>query len=228
LYSEASGAAGIETCRPCRPGTWSEIGSPSCQACPGNSNSSQGSAFQLDCRCNTGATGQDGQTCELCTPGKYKPSSGSAACSTCPENSESATGQSFLTSCVCKLGHAGPAGGPCIACVAGKYSMMVGAQTCSACSVGSYETTEGSTACTLCGVNYYGSIEGAVANTSCVECPLSSHSNAGSANISQCHCNTGYLQTQNHDVCIQCDPGKFYSELNRYECSKCAGGASIG
>ncbi len=40
LYSASWGAKGPETCKECRPGTWSEIGSPTCQMCPPNSNSS--------------------------------------------------------------------------------------------------------------------------------------------------------------------------------------------
>ena len=41
LYSTAKGAIDSETCQPCGVGTWSEIGSPTCQSCPDNSNSSR-------------------------------------------------------------------------------------------------------------------------------------------------------------------------------------------
>ena len=90
-YSTAVGATGVETCQPCSAGLWSVAGSSTCEVCPVNSYSPPGSAL-IQCTCNAGATGEDGQNCVLCLAGKYKTSSGSAACSDCRMHSISPSG----------------------------------------------------------------------------------------------------------------------------------------
>jgi hypothetical protein len=67
LYSAAVAATGVETCKPCEAGTWSEEGSPTCQVCPAYSNSTRGSALLTNCTCNPGASGSNGATCVLCS-----------------------------------------------------------------------------------------------------------------------------------------------------------------
>jgi hypothetical protein len=47
----------------------------------------------------------------------------------------------------------------------------------------------------------------------------------------QRYCNPGHRQTLSQDACSQCDPSYYYIEINRYQCSKCAGGlysAAVG
>jgi hypothetical protein len=146
LYSTAEGATDVETCQPCSEGTWSEEGSPTCSLCPTNSNSPSRSTLRTHCTCNAGATGPDGETCELCLAGKYKTANGTVACTdciagkfsattgatasstcvNCSSNSVSSIGSILSTSCLCNSGFTGLDGGSCSACVAGKYKNGIG------------------------------------------------------------------------------------------------------
>ena len=127
LYSAAVAATGVETCKPCEAGTWSQEGSPTCQVCPAYSNSTRGSALLTNCSCNPGASGSNGATCVLCPAGKFKAGSGSAACTDCPVNSIS-----FSTNCQCKAGFMAN-GGTCSACSAGKFKATTGTDSCTTC-----------------------------------------------------------------------------------------------
>jgi hypothetical protein len=214
FYSSVTGATGIETCKACKPGTWSEIGSPTCQNCPLNSNSSMASAFLSNCRCNAGTTGFDGGTCVYCVEGKYKDTTGSSACIDCPLNSISLSGSSLLTSCQCKAGYTGSNGGTCTSCPAGKYKNSIGSYACTDCGAGKYLITIGATVasscvdcgagkysttvgaslantCIDCGANSYSAVVGATGAGTCTSCPSGSVSPGGSSVLTACICNVG-------------------------------------
>ena len=213
LYSAFWGATGMETCKECGPGTWSEIGSATCQSCPPNSNSSVRSAFLSDCKCIAGATGEDGQTCELCEAGEYKASSGNASCLACSENSFSLRGSSR---CLCNVGYTGPDSGNCIECEAGKYKNASGSSACQSCFLNaiSLPASTDKSSC-VCKAGYNGTSEGnctacasgkykAAGNGDCQGCPEFS---APGLSFASCQCNTGYRIV--NKACKACEIGTF-------------------
>jgi len=227
LYSAFWGATGPETCKECGPGTWSEIGSATCSLCPPNSNSSARSVLLTDCKCIPGASGQDGQTCELCEAGEYKASVGNASCTRCSENSFSVRAS---TRCLCNIGYTGPDSGNCTACEAGKYKNVSGSTLCSSCARNSsspaasidrsscvcnagYENKMGTSGsgqheelnCTACTRGKYKAAGTGV----CASCPENFTPISGSA-ASACECDVGYRQANTSDHwCGSCKIGTF-------------------
>jgi hypothetical protein len=227
LYSAFWGATGPETCKECGPGTWSDIGSATCSLCPPNSNSSARSVLLTDCKCIPGASGQDGQTCELCEAGEYKASVGNASCTRCSENSFSVRAS---TRCLCNIGYTGPDSGNCTACEAGKYKNVSGSTLCSSCARNSsspaasidrsscvcnagYENKMGTIGsgqheelnCTACTRGKYKAAGTGV----CASCPENFTPISGSA-ASACECDVGYRQANTSDHwCGSCKIGTF-------------------
>jgi hypothetical protein len=211
LFSAFWGATGVETCKECGAGTWSDIGSPTCQLCPALSNSSVKSRFLTDCKCLPGATGEDGQTCELCEAGTYKKGSGNGTCQACSENSFSVRGSS---SCPCNAGYTGPDDGYCAECAQGTYKNVTGSAACRSCFLNSdsvpastskssclckenYEST-GEDNCTACGsgtTKLFGPGK-------CLGCTEFMAVGDGS-----CQCNAGYRIVDKG--CKACDVGSF-------------------
>jgi len=79
-------ATGDAVCTNCVTGKYSvALGATSdvCQTCPPNSNAAEASDIQTDCTCNSGYTGDDGDTCNACVAGKYKIAMGDAVCTNC-------------------------------------------------------------------------------------------------------------------------------------------------
>ena len=105
-----------------------------CQACPSNSDTAaEASGSPTDCKCNSKYTGNDGENCDACVPGKYKSDVGSSACEnciagtysttssavtplaclSCPLNSDAAEASDSPADCICNAGFSGMHGGPC-------------------------------------------------------------------------------------------------------------------
>ena len=87
--TEATGAISSISCLQCATDTYTVLvgGAQTCQACPENSSSAQGSDKVGDCECNPGFTeisGTPDHTCQACELGTYKTTSGSDACADCP------------------------------------------------------------------------------------------------------------------------------------------------
>lgn len=113
---------GNELCQACAIGSY--YLDNVCEPCPENSSSTAASVTSSACKCIAGHTGNDGEACASCTPGKYKPTTGSAACTacapntwyqgappytsnrciSCPENSNSPIASSAIEDCICLLG----------------------------------------------------------------------------------------------------------------------------
>ena len=233
LYSAATGATGGETCLPCEPGTWSDAGSPTCNLCPQNSNSSAGSALQTDCKCNPGTTGADGSSCVLCVPGTYKENSGSAACSACAEHATSESGSVQAEECLCVPGHFGPAGGACEVCAAHSYANALGMANCTACPAHS-EAPLGSDAASdcLCGLGFFGPHGGpcaecaantyayALGTAACTACQANSEAPARSDEQTDCLCSLGFFGHAG-GPCTTCPVNTFTAEVGMQACEQC-------
>ena len=79
-------ASGDAACSECSAGQYSTaVGATSdvCQGCPSNSNAPEASDEEVDCTCNAGSSGADGQNCTQCEAGKYKIEAGNSACTNC-------------------------------------------------------------------------------------------------------------------------------------------------
>ena len=68
----------------------------------------------IDCMCNQGFSGDNGQLCTQCVAATYKATSGNARCQSCPANSDSPAGSITITACTCNAGSSGPDGGACV------------------------------------------------------------------------------------------------------------------
>ena len=231
-------SAGTGNCTGCPPGTfWSNSVShgtnsrnytvaqgtaATCFLCPSSSTSKmEGSTSVLNCQCNAGFTGEDGQACSACPKGSYKQSAGSlgcdlcpagtynsllsaynlSACLSCPANSWSPQGGVDASHCQCNSGFAGPNGG-----------------TCTVCSAGSTKTNNGSALCIACLPGTFSE----AANAPCVGCPSAdSWSSAGSFGVESCKCNVGYSGMDGSDECIACPFGTFKQAMGSMRCQEC-------
>ena len=53
-----------------------QSGATTCDSCPSNANSPQGSTSSAACACNMGYTGANGGACSACPAGSYKDTTG--------------------------------------------------------------------------------------------------------------------------------------------------------
>ena len=104
-----------------------------CGQCPANSVAQDGSTVIEDCKCQRGYSGADGGTCQACSAGQFKNTTGSAACSSCPSNSVSLLASVSILNCSCAAGYQGPLGGPCAACPVDFFKLSFGPQPCQGC-----------------------------------------------------------------------------------------------
>jgi hypothetical protein len=113
---------GSEACTPCGEGSYSsliaQVSQNTCVHCPNHTFSPEGSQKIVDCTCNAGYTGADGQICTACIGG-YKNQTGSSACIPCEAGKyalrEAANSSRFcyrckanrcMCACVCEYEHA--------------------------------------------------------------------------------------------------------------------------
>jgi hypothetical protein len=222
--------AGTAQCVACAAGKYLEhaaaISQSECVSCVENSHSEPGSANATDCSCNAGYTGSDGGPCVACVAGKYKPSPGSSACLACdvgkfsgaeaetnasmcvecPAFSSAISASTAVDDCYCNVGYTGPHGGPCVACDAGKY-----------------KTHNGSALCVECDAGKYSSQPAQVQESGCTTCSESSHSPAGSNNVTECTCNMGYTGNDG-GPCSACVAGTYKPIAGSQPCLLCATG----
>ena len=126
-HSNLPGGKDVGACDDCPAGKWSTPSTPVCNICPLHSNSPVKSGLITDCTCNTGASGEDGATCQLCPSGKYKNITGSDACHDCPAGTYSID-----------IGAISPV--TCVACPLGRETHTVGSNSFASClcSAGSW------------------------------------------------------------------------------------------
>ena len=176
---------GSSQCISCSAGTYSDqMGnnqSSYCSSCPPHMSSVQGSMSIVQCRCNVGYAGLDGDECFPCVIGKYKAIQGSLNCILCPLGKYTDSNASTI----------------CISCPPGKYSSQPGSTSdaCTACPAGKHSDIEGATTednCAPCVAGTSSAVVGANSSTTCRRCPRGTYSPNGAMS-----------------TCSKCPSGKF-------------------
>ena len=207
-------------CRECPAATFqSEAGRDNCSACPANSTSLPASTSITMCGCDPGngisvqaqacVTCERGQYseggsmgCAQCEQGKFSDATGVSACQSCPNQTVSAPGSALVTDCFCVPGYSGNS-------ISG----------CSQCNPGTFKGINGTHECALCAASEYSVETGA---TACISCPINTVSDPGSANISDCVCESGFEGA--HWACSPCLPGTFKADAGTELCAGCQEG----
>jgi hypothetical protein len=188
--------------------------------------SGSGGISIMDCRCKAGFTGSGGDTCDVCSVGRYKSIEGSSLCINCLSNtSSSPVASTSLGDCVCIAGHSGAAGGYCPACLPGSYSLG-GDNACVSCPSGRYGSSRALTSSICdgeCSSGYY-CPAGSISSTE-YACPYpNSMSPNGSSSANQCICNAGYTGV-NGGYCSEC-PRRTWGPGGNIACQSCPVGAT--
>jgi len=220
---------GPATCTDCISGKFSTrfaMIQDSCQSCPLNSNAPPATQSRLDCFCNAGSTGFNGDVCTKCTPGKYKIITGSDNCQLCnkgkystadgatsdvcircPEYSSAPTASVMVTDCTCEPGSTGVDGSNCTLCVAGTYKSVTGDALCSSCASGMYS-------------EHVGAI-----SDMCTACPDNSNPALGSDGLVDCICDAGWTKAIDETgACTQCVSCKYKQLRGNVLCDLCTEG----
>lgn len=155
-------------CQRCAEGTYkSSLENAPCDECDPNADSESGSTSLGACLCNAGFSGDPGQECAACGPGKYREqgqeyicqscppnsynvldaSTSAAACLGCPEHTstEGSSGASSPLQCTCNAGFQKQiqedetgASWSCSECARGTYQRLPNQSTCALCSPGKF------------------------------------------------------------------------------------------
>jgi hypothetical protein len=201
--------SGNLSCDLCPRGKYSEsIGSSnasSCLSCPLNSYSYEGSRSSLNCTCNAGYSGANGQNCVECLEGKYKDWQGQGACKSCPQNANSTRAAYSITICECSPGFTGSNGSICTACQPGSFKVLRGPADCVLCHSGTYSNTAGATS----------------ADT-CVPCLSNQDSLPGASILQNCTCKPGYQRIDG--FCTSCPEATYKDRLGDHFCEPCPAG----
>ena len=215
---EYKDVVGPSTCSKCGVDTFSTQSAAesasTCQACPDNSQSLEGSDAITDCVCDAGYERNE-DNCQACVEGHANPIPG-GTCAACG-NSEfsNAPAQASCSACPANSGHDQTAATSIMACLCDPgYTVSNG--FCNACLAGSFKDSSGSAACQPCPS---GTISGDGASV-CVACPANSVGGGGS--IDDCLCLPGFQR--NGDVCEACVEGKFKNETSNSACLDCKAG----
>lgn len=157
--------------------------------------------------------------CNACDDFYYYQHSNSIESRQCISCSRDADGNRLTDElCRCLPGYTGDGRFSCVLCEIGMYKNTTGKEECLSCPIG--KTTNASIAsiavnsCLDCAVGKYESAR------VCNDCSLNSQSTAGSF---ECKCNAGYQRFQGlHQFpCIQCETGKYKSDITEELCSDC-------
>ena len=238
---------GSSACVSCAAGKYSPtptaISDSTCELCPSDSHSAEGSINVLQCMCNLGYTGVPPSPCAPCLKGSYKATVGSLPCdlcvsgtylsgiaqaaatncNACPANTTSNAGSSNITQCICIPGYSGINGEACTPCPSGTYKASNGSETCISCNAGTYSA-----------------VFAATSSITCLNCHNNSFSRSRSTDITDCKCIMGYTgpdgvgcracsagffkQVNGSDACLACPPGKYNTlkaSLSEKACSAC-------
>ena len=146
---------GSSSCVNCEMGKYSNMFN-TCEQCPLNTMSIEGSNDITKCICNIGTTGPDGGSCVDCMSGKYKDIIGSSSCvncemgkysnvfntcEQCPQNTISVEGSNNKLQCICVEGTDGPQGGPCIVMFNESFLFQTNSTKASQITIELYSTT---------------------------------------------------------------------------------------
>ena len=184
------------TCVACAADFYEEV--ETCQPCPSNGVSVEGSDSIHMCTCVAGYTPGPGgvqiEGCVACQAGLFKPSQGNVACTLCGNNSFStelaAINASTCQACPNNTAQTDDARNDidtCV-CLAG-YEASTSGVACAACQDGSFKVLAGSVLCDQCVADTYQPYSSALhlADT-CVSCPANSKSPSGAVTEETCVC----------------------------------------
>lgn len=198
-----------------------------CNTCPLNSVSSEGSVNIEDCKCDLGYTGADGGVCTSCAVGTYKRILGSSACLSCGSNSFSVGNErTSQESCSCNAGYTYQDEN-CLPCEVGKYKENSGTEICTQCENGGL-TPLGSTSSADCCPHGEAGIDiGCRCRIGHEIVVDSSASSADGANVCK-PCAVGFYQDQDYvaEMCQEC-PVHYSTNgsTGATACSSCAHGS---
>ena len=195
--------------------------SKNCHKCMTNSSSEVGSNGKDDCKCNPGATGEDGSHCNLCDTGKYKTSIGSTPCTSCVQGKYSdEIGSSLEATCqTCPMNTTDNIYGVC-RCMPG-FEMID--FMCNECAPGKYKFEISNNQCKMCPNNTYSEKNGAFSVNDCRLCPSDSYSILPRNSITNCICNSGFT-IFDQKMCKMCIKGKYKIQSGNQECTSCPPG----
>ena len=231
-YKPVNGSA---LCSLCVQGKFSSvtgaISETTCDDCPLNTFSSDGSGQLTNCTCILGHTGDDGTicngciagtwksvngsaSCSLCTPGKYSSVTASiseATCEECPAHTYSGDGSGLLINCTCNFGYSSSDGDGI---------------ECSECIVGTWKDVNGSSSCILCASGKWSNETGEISESTCTDCPAHTYSGDGSGLLINCTCNFGYSSPDGDGIeCSACVSGTYKDVNGSSVCLLCARGS---
>lgn len=213
------------SCLQCSPDTYT-LNMSLCTNCPNNSQAPAGSDSSIDCTCNAGYTGNNGDVCVACPTGKYKPDAGAETCTNCPSNTyqanEAATSSAHCVSCPInsQAVESSQSATDCV-CTPG---FTFNNTACVSCAAGSYKPEAGNAACNVCPTHTYYAGTHPYVNNLCTECPANTQDVAAGAGIASCQCNPGYIWE--NSTCRVCTAG-FYCPARDTEVACYAGSTSV-
>ncbi|EKX34804.1 hypothetical protein GUITHDRAFT_118978 [Guillardia theta CCMP2712] len=206
-------------CVKCPPDTFTSISIASsvvsCEPCPLNTFSPEGSSSVSFCTCLPGFTAStDGIACSPCPAGTYKSLPGPLQCIPCVQGTYSSalnsSSQQLCRSCRAQsttLTSGSPDPDSCL-CLPGFEPDGFGA--CQPCQVGFYKPSIASAACSACLANTFNADRGSTSLESCKPCANFSVSDPGSTS---CTCIAGFYRSYSTEVsfCVPCPNGTFYN-----------------
>ena len=108
----------------------------------------------------------------------------------------------------------------CQDCVPGKYKSIPGSSSCVSCELGKYSPTSGATANSNCSFCEEGKYSDTVDASVCKVCPLRKISPAGSDNVIDCLCDTGYTASDG-GPCTACAVSTYKEAMGSAACTAC-------
>ena len=243
FFFQQNASADEHTCEECPRGTYKSTisNTETCHACPPfyNAHSTARSDClcdtPLNCTCNAGYEGQNGQICAECPSVTYKSTiSNTDTCQPCPLFSNSPSQSTAESDCLCDAPFVKHADGTCVCPVDTFYENIPA--TCTNCQANAQAPMGSNTSldCT-CNADYEGqtgqicaecpsgTYKSTISNTdTCQPCPPFSNSPSQSTAESDCLCNAPFVK--NADETCVCPVDTFY-ENDPATCTNCQANA---
>ena len=203
FYVSESGAG---ECSECPRGFWSTSGASECVECPANSYTSLTRSTAItQCSCDKGYTGENGEVCQACEPGKFKDVIGNSTCSDCAAGkfSNETAAEDVVVCQITPVGtYSGQASSEPSQCPQFSHS-AIGSQSIEECKCNLGYTGSDGGPCTACPMGKYKNSEG---DSECSNCSAGKYSNVSAApDVSVCEqCESGSYAASGSSVCIQC------------------------
>jgi len=230
-----SNSTSATVCTLCTAGKYSDSSATPATACTscglGNFQAQSGQSACFACPIGTIASGTGATTCTTCSSGSFIDTAGQNSCSGCAVGRASNGGticsdclpgyipNSFSSLCVgCPGGKSQPllGGSVCNRCFNGTFS-DAGAAECTSCPSGSYSLDD-AVSCSTCAAGYFSG----TGSSTCTKCANGTVSGpfASSCDI----CPQGTAADAFGLRCLDCNAGRYASNLGQTECDVCPNG----